>query len=162
MPATRARISTCRELSVCASHSNVIGTSRGSTFTAVTSIVWLVATRLSCFLQPTAKSIQASTQTGAFVRGLKPIPFISSHPWLLPGGRSYHSEEQCARREEHAVELLRRYATLLQTATRVAAAQPAVNKNLGNGRLPPGRCSPRSRCRAWSRWTRCRCRCRCR
>src|SRR5205823_12108833 len=48
MPATRARISTCRELSAYASHSNVIGTSRGSIFTAVTSIVWLVATRLSC------------------------------------------------------------------------------------------------------------------
>src|SRR6266496_6051484 len=130
MPATRARISTCRELSVCASHSNVIGTSRGSTFTAVTSIVWLVATRLSCFLQPTAKSIQASTQTSAFVRGLKPIPFISSHPWLLPGGRSYHSEEQCARREDHAVELLRRYATLLQTQHELPRLSPPSTRIL--------------------------------
>src|ERR1700736_1058699 len=59
--------------SAWASHSNVIGTSRDSILTAVTSIVWVVATLVSCLLQLTAKRIQASTQSSALVRGLKGI-----------------------------------------------------------------------------------------
>src|SRR5258708_22193870 len=69
MPSTRARISTCRELSVWASHSNVIGTSRGSTLTAVTSIVWIGATLVFSFLQPTTRSVQARIVT----RAIEPI-----------------------------------------------------------------------------------------
>src|SRR6266481_5069051 len=65
MPSTRARISTCRELSVWASHSNVIGTSRGSTLTAVTSIVWIGATPVFSFLQATTRSVQARIVTSA-------------------------------------------------------------------------------------------------
>src|SRR6516164_3389403 len=87
MPATRARISTCRELSVWARYSNVIGTSRGSTFTAVTSIVWVVATLVSGFLQPTAKRIPASAQTSALVRGLKGIRFILDTSQAVSCGR---------------------------------------------------------------------------
>src|SRR5260370_37767536 len=61
MPSTRARISTCRELSAWATHSNVIGTSCGSTFTAVTSIVWMGAMVVFSFLQPTTRSAQTRT-----------------------------------------------------------------------------------------------------
>jgi hypothetical protein len=65
----------------------VIGTSRGSTFTAVTSIVWVVATLVSGFLQPTARRIQASTQTSALVRGLKGIGFILEPSQAVSCGR---------------------------------------------------------------------------
>src|ERR1700745_3224758 len=61
MPSTRARISTCRELSAWATHSNVTGTSCGSTFIAVTSIVWIGATLVFSFLQPTTRSAQTRT-----------------------------------------------------------------------------------------------------
>src|SRR6516162_1647306 len=87
MPATRARISTCRELSVWARYSKVTGTSRSSTFTAVTSIVWVVATLVSCFLQPTAEKIQASTQASALVGGPKWIRFILEPSQAVSRGR---------------------------------------------------------------------------
>src|ERR1700737_4071438 len=72
MPPHRGRISTWRELSVWAIHSNVIGTSRGSTLTAVTSIVWIGATLVFSFLQPTTRSVQIRTVP----RAIEPIDRI--------------------------------------------------------------------------------------
>ena len=87
MPETRARISTCRELSVWASHSNVIGTSRGSIFTVVTSTGWGVATLVYSFLQPTTKSTHASTNTSAPANGLGEIGFILESSLSVSFGR---------------------------------------------------------------------------